>query len=456
MSRKPWHLDRRTFLKGVGVSCMLPYLECMAGPATAAGAAGVTSRAALAPKRLCFIYFPNGVGLPPEDSPHHKDWSWFPRGAGRDYQFTKTLSPLEPHREKLSVLGGLSHPNSRSVLGHIAGDTWLTGGDLRGSRYTNQVSVDQVAAQALSPLTRYPCLSLSTDGGVGYKSRVTTLSFDPGGNPIPSEHRQRDIFERYFAQSGGATSKDRRRSLKRGQKIVDLVLQDSKRVSRRLSGHDKAKMDEYLTSLNGVEQQLQRNEKWLDIPLGDFDASHLNLAVDAAVDPEAYLRSTFDLMVLGYQLDLTRVMTFMMAREDGMGFGENFPTLALGIKKGHHKISHDKTEDHWTEWGRYDQWLTKQFAYFLDKMQNTHDEHGPLLDNTLALYGSACSSTHNARNYPLVLAGGENLGAQHGEYTVFDEKHVPLSNLYVSMLNAVGVPTLAFADSDGRLPSVLV
>ncbi len=450
MSRKPWHLNRRTFLKGVGVSCMLPYLECMAGASAAVSTPGQ------APKRLCFVYFPNGVGLPPEDSPHHRDWSWFPRGEGEDYALSKTLEPLEPYRKKISVLGGLSHPNSRSVLGHIAGDTWLTGGDLRGSRYLNQISVDQVAARHLSPLTRYPSFTLSTDGGVGYKSRVTTLSFDLNGNPMPSEHRQRDIFERYFSTNGAGASAQRRRSLKRGQKIVDLVLQDSKRVSRRLGRHDRAKMDEYMTSLNSVEQQLQRNEKWLDIPLREFDAADLNLAVDAKVDPEAYLRSTFDLMVLGYQMDLTRVMTFMMAREDGMGFGENFPTLALGINKGHHKISHDKTENHWEEWGRYDRWLTAQFAYFIDKMKNTHDEYGPLLDNTLTLYGSACSNTHNARNYPLVLAGGENLGAQHGAYTVFDEKHVPLSNLFVSMLNAVGVPTVAFADSNGPLPSVLM
>ncbi|MEM9417642.1 MAG: DUF1552 domain-containing protein [Planctomycetota bacterium] len=448
MSRKPWQLSRRTFLKGVGVSCMLPYLECMGAPAAA------SASATGAPKRMCFVYFPNGVGLPPQDSPHREDWSWFPRGSGKDYTFTKTLEPLEPHRDKLSILGGLSHPNSRSVLGHIAGDTWLTGGDLRGSRYMNQVSVDQVAAQALAPYTRYPFLSLSTDGGVGYKSRISTLSFDLSGNPIPSEHRQRDIFERYFSPNGGGTSEDRRKSLQQGQKIVDLVLEDSKRLSRHLGKQDQAKMDEYLSSLNSVEAQLQRNEKWLDIPLADFDASHLNLNVDATVDPEEYLRSTFDLMVLGFQIDLTRVMTFMMAREDGMGFGENFPMLALGIKKGHHKISHDKAKDHWIEWGRYDQWLTKQFAYFIDRMKNTHDEYGPLLDNTLTLYGSACSNTHNARNYPLVLAGGENLGVQHGEYTVFDEKHVPMSNLYVSMLNAVGIPTVSFADSTGPLPSV--
>jgi hypothetical protein len=186
----------------------------------------------------------------------------------------------------------------------------------------------------------------------------------------------------------------------------------------------------------------------------EFDADNLDFNVDAAIDPQAYIRATIDMMVLGFQTDMTRVMTYMMAREDGMGLGENFPNLALGIKKGHHTISHDKSKGHWQEWGSYDAWLASQFAYFLKRMSETSDEHGPLIDNTLMLYGSACSTTHNARNYPLVLAGGENLGVKHGSYTVFDEKETPMSNLFVSMLNAAGVPVDSFGDSTGKLPAV--
>ncbi|MEO0793831.1 MAG: DUF1552 domain-containing protein [Verrucomicrobiota bacterium] len=447
MSNKPWHLDRRTFLKGLGVSCLLPYMECM----------GFKKEPNIstpgAPKRLCFVYLPNGVSMPPPDSADHEKWHWFPLGQGADYTFTNSLAPLEPHRDKIAILGGLSHPRSRKVLGHIAGDTWLTGGDLRGA-YNNSVSVDQIAADSLSRYTRYPSLTLSTDGGVGYKSRSTTLSYDRTGRAIPAEHRQREIFERYFSPGGGATTEERRRSLQQGKKIVDLVLEDSKRLQRRLGYNDKEKLDEYLTSLHSVEAQVSRNERWLDIPLKPFDSDEVDLTPVADVDPQSYLRSMMDLMILGFQIDLTRVMTFMMAREDGMGFGDNFPKLALGINNGHHKISHDKTEKRWEQWGRYDRWLTEQFAYFVDRMQNTSDEFGPLIDNTVILYGSACSSTHNARNYPLVLAGGGNLGVKHGEYTVFDESHIPMSNLFVSMLNAVGIETERFSDSTGRLPSV--
>ena len=451
MGRKSWHLDRRTFLKGLGVTCMLPYLEAMGMGSTFSRGKTVQEAA----KRLCFVYFPNGVGLPPIENPAHKKWSWFPLGEGKDYRFTRTLAPLASHREDISIIGGLSHPRSRHLLGHLAGDTWLTGGDLRGNEYRNNISIDQVVAQKFSRHTRYPFLALSTDGGVGYKSRVSTLSFDHSGNPIPSEHRHREIFERYFAPGGGAATEARRRSLKQDQKIVDLVLEDSKRLQRRLGRHDQLKMDEYMTSLNTVEEQIKRNEQWLDIPMKDFDASHINFNVNATVDPESYVRSTFDLMVLGMQVDLTRVMTYMMAREDGMGFGENFPKLALGLQRGHHAISHDKSANHWEEWGRYDQWLAKQFTYFLDRMKNTYDEHGSLLDNTLILYGSACSTTHDAVNYPLVLAGGAKMGVKHGAYEKFDD-HVPMSNLFVNMLHTLGIEMDSFSDSSGKLDTKIL
>lgn len=449
MKSKPWQLNRRSFLRGAGVTCALPFLECMT--ATSAGASPL--EAGKPAKRLCFVYFPNGVGLPPRANPDRADWHWFPLDQGTGYQFTKSLAALEPFRENISILGGLSHPNSRRLLGHLAGDTWLTAGDVRGSTYKNRISVDQRAAAALGQQTRFGSLCLSSDGGVGYKSRASTLSFDDNGNPIPSEHRQREIFERYFAP-GGATTQERRKSIQRRKKIVDLIHEDGKRLQRAVGRSDTHKIDEFLSSVNALEQQVHRNRHWLDIPMKEFDASRLNFNVDAAIDPQAYIRATIDMMVLGFQTDMTRVMTYMIAREDGMGLGENFPKLALGLEKGHHTISHDKSEGHWQEWGQYDAWLTEQFAYFLKRMSETHGEHGSLLDNTLILYGSACSSTHNAKNYPLVLAGGKSLGANHGSYTVFDEKETPLSNLFVSMLNAVDVPVKNFADSTGRLPAI--
>jgi hypothetical protein len=426
---------------------MLPYLEGMAMTNF------TTFTEPLEPKRLCFLYFPNGVALPPEESVHHKKWNWFPTEEGRNYSLSQSLTPLEKHRNEMSIMGGLSHPFSRNVLGHMAGDSFLTGGDLRGE-YKNSISVDQVAAEKLSKYTRFRSLSLSTDGGVGYKSRTSTLSFNSSGKPIPSEHRQREIFERYFSPNGGNTTQERKRSLNQGKKIVDLVLEDSKSFKNRLGVNDQVKLDEYLSSLNEVEKQLSRNEKWLNIPLKDFDASLINLDIDPTSAPEDYVRSMMDIMVLGFQTDITRVMSYMMAREDGMGFGDNFPKIALGLQ-GHHTISHDRATGHWEDWGRLDQWYAKQFDYFLNKMKNTKDIYGSLLDSTLILYGSACSTTHNARNCPLILAGGSKLGVQHGAYTQFDEKKERLSNLYVSMLNKLDVETVSFSDSTGPLSAIL-
>ena len=178
---------------------MLPFFEGMA--ITTLSNFSEPSRS----KRLCFLYFPNGVGLPPKGSKYHKEWNWFPLGSGSEYELTKSLAPLNPYKKEMSIIGGLSHPNSRSVLGHMAGDSYLTGGDLR-AEYKNSVSVDQVAAEKLSQYTRFPSLSLSTDGGVGYKSRTSTLSFNTSGRPIPSEHNLREIFERYFSPNGGETT----------------------------------------------------------------------------------------------------------------------------------------------------------------------------------------------------------------------------------------------------------
>lgn len=441
--RKTWLLDRRSLLRGTGVAASLPLLDAMRP---------------LLPKdeparRMVYVYFPNGASTPNEHDPKWGQWRWLPHDPGKDYQFTNVLKCLEPWREKMTLMGGLSHPLSRELLGHLAGDTWLTAGDLRGDVYKNNPSVDQVAALQLKKHTRYPSLVLSTDGGVGYKSRTSTLSFDHAARPIPSEHKQRLIFERYFTQGGGGPTAQRKQAIAQGKKVVDLVLEDSKRLQRRLGKKDQEKLDQYLQSLDAVEEQLRRNEAWLDRPLPKFDSSHVDLDIAPDVDPGAYLRSMYDLIVLALQLDLTRVVTYMTGREDGMGFADSFPNRALGIKRGHHTISHDGHEGHWEQWGRYDRWHAEQFAHFVKRLDETQDERGSLLDQTQILYGSCCSTTHNARNLPLALLGGSKLGLKHGYYRKYDES-TPFSNVFVGMLNAVGVETERFADSTGGMPEI--
>lgn len=464
MQPKSWHLTRRSFLRGAGVCCTLPYMQAME--------LDVAARKQEQAKRVCFVYWPNGCSMPAEDDAENAHWRWFPSGEGRDFKFTRILESLEPHREDVAIYSGLSHPKSRELLGHLAGDTWLTGGDLRGGHYQNSISLDQLAARHLKRHTRYPSFVLSTDGGVGYKSRVSTLSFDAQGSPIPSEHRHRQIFERYFGTGGGQTTEERRRSIQQGKKVVDLVMEDARLMAARLGAHDKHKLDEYLTSLNSVEEQIQRNEAWLDTPLKPFDASNLKLDPNPKADPTAYVRTMYDLMLLGFQTDATRVMSYMLAREDGMGFGDSWPRIVTGINKGHHTISHDTHKGHFDEWGPFDRWYAEQFAYFVGRLKESHDEYGSLLDNTMVLYGSSCTTTHNARNYPMCIAGGKNMGLRQGYYArysksamvesnndsltgallkdskrTYKEDDLPASNLYLGMLHALGIKEESFADS---------
>ncbi len=440
---KTWQLDRRALLRGAGVAASLPVLDAMRPLLPKAEPA----------RRMVYVYFPNGASTPNEHDEKWGQWRWLPHDPGKDYQFTNVLKCLEPWRSKMTLMGGLSHPLSRNLLGHLAGDTWLTAGDLRGDVYKNRTSVDQVAALALKKHTRYPSLVLSTDGGVGYKSRTSTLSFDHAARPIPSEHRQRLIFERYFSPGGGLPTSERKKTLAQGKKVVDLVLEDSKRLQQRLGKKDQEKLGQYLQSLDAVEEQIRRNEAWLDRPLPKFDSSHVDFDIAPDVDPAGYLRAMYDLIALALQLDLTRVVTYMTGREDGMGFADSFPNRALGIKRGHHTISHDGHEGHWEQWGRYDRWHAEQFAHFVKRLDETEDERGSLLDQTQILYGSCCSTTHNARNLPLALLGGSKLGIQHGYYRKYDES-TPFSNVFVGMLNAVGVPTESFADSTGGMPEI--
>jgi hypothetical protein len=442
MSKKSWNLDRRTFLFGAGVACAMPYLEAM----------GTASNEA--PKRLCYIYFPNGCCLPNANDKDEKKndelkhLRWFPQATGKNYKATQALEPLQSFRDDISVLGGLSHPRSRELLGHISGDTFLTGGDLRGS-YENNISIDQYAAEHLAKDTRYPSFSFSGDGGVGFPSRATTLSFNHTGQAVPSEHRHRLIFERYFSQKGSMEL--RQKKLAEGKRLVDTILDSSRHLKRQLGQKDQRTMDQYLATLSDVEKQIEKNEVWLKTPLKKVEGSSFNLDVDPKEGCENYVKAMLNIMALGFHMDLTRVMSFQISREDGMGFGENYPKHALGLKKGHHGLSHTKDLDGYRGWSKMDTWMSQHLAHLLKEMKSRNDEHGNLLDNTQILFGSSQSHTHNATNAPLILAGGKNMGLKHGSYETFPEK-VPMSNLFVSMGQAAGIPCKSFSDSTGPLP----
>ncbi len=447
MAQKSWHLDRRAFLLGTGVSLALPYLECMGATPAAA--------AATPPRRFCAMYFPFGVSVPKPDS-EHASWTWFPEGEGRDYTFNKSLKPLEKHRENLTVLGGLSHPEGRKMGGHDTGDTFLTGALMSYTSVRNTVSVDQVAAQFVGDQTRFPSMVLSTDGGVGEPNRSTTLSYSDRGLPIPALNQPQHIFNRLFGV-GDSDLLAKRRKLSSASGMLDRVLEDSRSLRTQLGSVDREKFDEYLASVRQIEQRVELAQRWLEIPqpeLTDEERKILHLDADDEA-PKLFMRTMYDLIYLAFRTDSTRVATYQIASmADVTSKAGKFPQLE-GFKDTLHTLAHGWNKPGGAEkLGEWDRFMAEQFAYFLDRLASAQDEQGSLLDSSLVLYGSSNSQTHNNTNYPLVLAGGSKLGMQHGQYRKFGPE-VPMSNLFVTMLNCLGVPGQSFADSTGSMTELL-
>lgn len=445
--KKPWQLDRRTVLRGAGVSLALPWLESMSLGATPREAKKSTDL----PKRLCAVLFPYGVALPNDNDPA-REWGWFPTGQGRDYRLTKVLEPLQPLMDDVTIFGGLSHPRCRSMNGHDTGDTFLTGNNLEAITYRNTVSLDQYAAERFGDQTRIRSLTLSTDGGIGPRTRSTTLSYTGKGQPIPSLSDPKLIFNRLFGQDQASRSDQVR--LENSGSILDLVLDQSKSLQRNLGVADQRKLDEFETSVRDVEQRVERAREWLSVPLPQVDAS--TLALDANPDgPKEYIGAIYDLMFLSYQTDLTRFATYQIGSY-GPTLARTFPGC-LGLEANWHGLAHAAGKKGGAEnLGRFDRFLAENLARFLQRLRDTPegDDGERMLDRTLVLYGSSNSKTHQNTNYPLLLAGGRKLGlTNHNQYLRFGSD-TPMSNLFVSMLQGLGVENPTFADSTGPLAGV--
>ncbi len=405
-------------------------------------------------RRFCCIYFPNGVSLPPKDHPAHEDWHWFPHETGSDYRLTKVLESLAPFRSELTILSGLSHPATRSMVGHATGDTFLTGAD-QSKNYVNSVSLDQVLASVVGGQTRFPSLTLSSDGGVGTPGRAKTMSFTFSGKPIPSLSNPRQIFNRMFGVSERSLE-EQRQAFGQDRSILDSVLSEARTLKNHLAGSDQKRLDEYMTSVREIERRLARADHWLDVQKPLVDENHFDLDVTPAEGGEDYIRVILDLMYMAMLTDSTRSITYQITSEDAKGIGDRFPNT-IGLK-GHHNLSHGAgNKNGYEDWAKYDQFLTNQLAYFLQRLQADEDPEGDgtLLDNTMVYYGCGTSRTHQAVNYPLILAGARNMGLKHGQHRRFEESTIPISNLYVAMLQQLGVPVDQFADSTGSLDEIL-
>ncbi|MCB1065940.1 MAG: DUF1552 domain-containing protein [Verrucomicrobiae bacterium] len=449
MSNRPWHLNRRTFLRGAGVSLALPFLDCMGGKKINAADAITSS---VRPRRICGVYFPYGASLPGEDH-ELAHWRWLPRGEGRNFQFNESLKSLEPFRNDLTIFEGLSHPNGRKMGGHDTADIWLTGAEFKGGNFRNSISLDQVAAAHFGEETRYSSLTLSTDGGVGEPTRSSTLSFGRNGQPIPAHNRPRLVFDRLFGINADSM-KQQRQELENSGSMLDLLLDHSKSVRKNLGNEDKAKFDEYLDSVRAIEARIDRSQRWLDIPKPEVDASALVLDADDN-SPHEYIRTMYDLIFLAFQTDTTRAATYQIGNMNGATSVAGKFSELLGFPQNLHGLAHGWNKKGGAEaLGKWDQYLAQQLTYFLDRLRTTPEGDGNLLDHTLVLYGSSNSNTHNNTRYPLLLAGGSRLGLKHGQFLKYSED-TPLSNLQFTMLNRLGVPTEKFVDSTGDLTEIL-
>jgi hypothetical protein len=433
----PVKLDRRAVLKGIaGATLALPVLDAMG-----------TEVSTQSPKRLCAIYTANGMSLPKLE---HKidEWSWFPRAtADGKFVFGKSTEPLAAYRDQLSFLGEMYHQNGIKADPHICSDMWLTGAPLHNPKpgKFNSVGLDQIVAHHTKQFCRQPSLVLSIDAGTGFLSRTGTISYNLEGKPIPAANNPRRIFDRLF-RADRASMEVELTKLKRRIKLVDAVLESARSLNRKLGRSDRRKMDQYLTSLSEVESRLIASEKWIDIPLKKQDYKHLDLDVTNEGKPQDYYRNMFDLIALAFDADITRSVAFMLNREDGMGISDTFP-LKLGLTRTHHSLSHAGDKAGQLEFAKYDRFLSEQLAYFFDRLTEFKDKTGTVLDNSIVLYGSGASTTHNPRNLPTMVAGGANMGLKHGRFR--QDGPTKMSDMYLSILHSMGIEERSFSDSTG-------
>ena len=457
-------LDRRQFIRGAaGFALALPAFETFAATADAA-------ENATAPKRLACFYLPNGVPMPRKDDPAFEDWSWFPHTDGKDYRFSKCLEPLEALRDEVTVFSGLSHPAARGYHGHSNADQFLTGFDTGGSgQYNNSISLDQYYAAHVGDQTRVSSLVMSTDGGAGTPRGAHTISFASTGRAIPAENKPKRIFDMLFVKADG----DAARRLSLNKSAIDELMGDARSLRRDLSKNDQIAFDEFLDSVRSTELNVEKATRWIDTPLPKVDADHLNLEVTPD-DPREYVQTMYELIYLAFKTDSTRVATYMIGKELGAGISD-YLAKAVGFPLTH-KLSHLVREPGgWKNFGTYCRFICEEHGRFLGKLQSTPEPagDGSMLDHTMVLFGSASSAFHLSRNYPLILAGGKKLGIRHGQYLQYGQvdleaisgwanskarsvpnKELPLSKLYVTMLQKLGIETDSFGGITGTLSEV--
>ncbi len=379
-----WLIDRRHALRAMGACISLPFLECMV-PLRAAEPQIAT------PKRSAFIYLANGV--------HSLNYQI--TTPGKDYQFSRSLKPLEKHRDVITPISGLHHPGALSHH-HNCISVWLTGGKL-GPSDKNTISVDQKMAEITAQHTRYPSMEIALTGDA--------LGWTADGVRLPAMRRCSEIFASLFEEPKGGKAAQRR-VLRHKASVLDANLAEVRRLEQVMGTADKGRLDQYLTSVREAEIRTRRADAWLDTPLptlSESDRQRTNRDIPATQAGD-YFRTVYDLMVLAFQTDVTRVATFSLGGE-----GDAFSIPEIGITESRHQLSHHGGDVGYMEkLTNYDTFAIQQFSYFLTRLAETKDLSGkPLLNTTMSLFGSGMcyGHSHGNANLPLVLAGGSDLGS---------------------------------------------
>ncbi len=437
------HLPRRTFLKGVGATLALPLLDAMVPARTL-----LAQTAARGVPRLGFVYVPHGAIMD----------KWTPAAEGAGFEFTPILKPLEPFRDRLNVVSGLGHRAADTTAVHsLSPTTWLSGVRPKATQGVDAfagITADQIAAGQIGQDTALPSMELATEdhsGLIGSCDRdygciyMNTLSWRTPTTPLPMEINPRKVFERMFGQGGSA--KDRLARIQEDRSILDAITREAAALQLSLGPSDRQTMDQYLENIREIERRIQRAEK----VQGDEALLLPEKPAGVPFDFEEHVRLMYDLMVLAYQANISRVITFMVSREVS-----NRTYTQVGVSDGHHAISHHQNRpEKMAKNVLIQTFNVNMFGQFLAKLKATPDGDGNLLDNSVLLYGSNMSNSNAHDHFPLpnlVVGGaaGRMKGGRHLRYP----DHTPMTNLLLSMLDKAGVRQETLGDSSGRLETL--
>jgi hypothetical protein len=439
------HISRRTMLKSAGVALGLPLLDAMIPART------VLAQTAAAPKlRTGFFYMPHGAIMGNTSHGPAMD-KWTPSGSGADFTLSPILSPLEPHKKYVSSFGNLENAATAGSVHSFTPSTWLscTRPDTGGTRAHMAVTLDQVMAKVISQDTPLPSLEVASETIVqtsaGNNSIYTTLSFRDADSPLPMETNPRKVFLQLFGE--GDTPQERASIGHQTDSILDLILDDIKRLQGRVGGADRAVLDGYLDSVREIERRAQM--------AGGKDLSSLRIPDAPVGEQEDFgeqVKLMFDLIALAYQADLTRVVAYVTAAE-----GTNRTYNHIGIADAFHPMSHHASDlDRLNKLAKIQTWHVEKFAEFVGKMAATPDGEGTLLDHSMFLFGSNMSNSDRHDNYPEpnILVGGGNGKLRIGGQHLTLPERTPIANLHLTMLQKAGVERDRFGDSTGVISQI--